>query len=155
MQMTLYWHSMLTHSALALLNISALLFIVEAFVKKIPLQKELVTTARWNLCIGAAITAVAIIRLYCRRYYTPFLLPGTAVLLVIALIPLAWKARQRWGYKPFAFGFIGGAIILSGQFWLQNQLLYYAGIAVLLAASIWNIWPKKSCNQCNVDGIKL
>ena len=61
MQMTLYWHSMLTHSALALLNISALLFIVEAFVKKIPLQKELLTTARWNLCIGAAITAVAII----------------------------------------------------------------------------------------------
>lgn len=84
--------------------------------------------------------------------YTPFLLPGTAVLLVIALIPLVWKARQRWGCKPFALGFVGAAVILSGKFWLQNQPLYSVGIALLLAASIWNVWPKaENCINCKVS----
>lgn len=81
--------------------------------------------------------------------YTPFLLPVTVVLLVIALAPLAWKAKRRWGYKPLLSGIAGTALILAGKFWLGNQPLYYVGIAILLAASIWNIWPKKeTCNHC-------
>jgi mercuric ion transport protein len=81
--------------------------------------------------------------------YTPFLLPVTAVLLVIALAPLAWKARQRWGYKPLLIGMLGAVMILAGKFEFDNQALYYAGIAVLLAASIWNIWSrKKNCHSC-------
>ncbi len=81
--------------------------------------------------------------------YTPFLLPVTAMLLAIALIPLVWKARQRRGYKPLLAGIAGTVLILAGKFWLENQPLYYAGIAVLLAASIWNIWPKKkACDSC-------
>lgn len=81
--------------------------------------------------------------------YTPFLLPVTAMLLAIALIPLAWKARQRRGYKPLLAGIAGTVLILAGKFWLENQPLYYAGIAVLLAASIWNIWTKKKeCDSC-------
>lgn len=81
--------------------------------------------------------------------YTPFLLPVTVVLLVIALVPLAWKAKQRRGYKPLLSGIVGTALILTGKFWLGSQPLYYAGIVILLAASIWNIWPKKEmCDHC-------
>lgn len=83
--------------------------------------------------------------------YTPFLLPVTAVLLLISLIPLVWKTRQRWGYRPIATGFMGAVLILYGKFWLLSQPLYYVGIAFLLVASIWNIWPrrkKEKCYQC-------
>jgi mercuric ion transport protein len=83
--------------------------------------------------------------------YMPFLLPVTAVLLFISLIPLIWKARQRWGYWPVATGFIGTTLILYGKLWLLSLLLYYTGIVILLVASIWNIWPrrkKKKCHRC-------
>lgn len=81
--------------------------------------------------------------------YTPFLLPVTAVLLVISLVPLVWKAKSRRGYRPLLIGVAGAGLILAGKFGLENQPLYYAGIAVLLAASIWNIWPqKKVCKNC-------
>ncbi|SER48001.1 hypothetical protein SAMN05421690_10306 [Nitrosomonas sp. Nm51] len=83
--------------------------------------------------------------------YTPFLFPVTAVLLLISLVPPVWKARQRWGYRPIAAGLIGSVLILYGKFWLLSQPLYYVGIAILLTASIWNIWPrwkKDKCYQC-------
>lgn len=73
--------------------------------------------------------------------YTPFLLPLTVLLLVVAIIPLAWKMQQRWGSKPLLTGLAGTALIMFGKFCLGSQPLYYAGIAILLAASIWNIWP--------------
>lgn len=81
--------------------------------------------------------------------YTPLLLPVTAVLLLISLIPLAWNARQRWGYRLVAAGFMGAVLILYGKFWLLNQPLYYVGIAILLAASIWNIWPRRKKEKCH------
>lgn len=83
--------------------------------------------------------------------YTPFLLPLTAAMLVVATMALAWRGRQRWGYGPLLFGAVGAALILLGKFWMDNQPVYYVGIAVLLAASGWNIWPvpetSKSCCQ--------
>lgn len=83
--------------------------------------------------------------------YTPFLLPVTAALLLISLLPLFWRAKQRWGYGPIAAGSMGAVLILYGKYWLLSQPLYYVGIAILLVASIWNIWPrrkKEKCHQC-------
>ena len=82
--------------------------------------------------------------------YTPFLLPLTASMLVVATVPLAWKVRQRWGYGPLLFGVVGAALILVGKFRMDEQPVYYAGIAVPLAASIWNLWPlpEKSKDCC-------
>lgn len=80
--------------------------------------------------------------------YTPFLLPVTAVLLFISLIPLVWKARQQWGCWPVATGLMGATLILYGKFWLLSQPLYYVGIAILLVASIWNIWPRRKKEKC-------
>lgn len=82
--------------------------------------------------------------------YTPFLLPVTILLLIVSAIPLAWKAQQRRGYKPLLAGLAGIAVILSGKFWIEDPPVYYAGIAILLAASIWNIWPKSGCSECRV-----
>lgn len=87
--------------------------------------------------------------------YTPFLFPVTGALLMSALIPLTWKARQRRGYTPLLTGIAGATLILFGKFGLDNQSLYYAGIAVLLAASVWNIWPKNNeCQTCHPESLQ-
>ena len=82
--------------------------------------------------------------------YTPYLLPVTAALLVLSLVPLKWKAKQRWGYNPLIAGILGAALILAGKFWIDYPALFYVGVALLLAASVWNIWPVKAsaCIAC-------
>ena len=83
--------------------------------------------------------------------YTPYLLPATVVLLVIALAALAWRARERRGYWPFYTGFAGACLLLAGKFWLAMPVLYYSGICILLGASLWNIWPvrNQNCKACD------
>ncbi len=81
--------------------------------------------------------------------YTPYLLPVTAVLLIASLIPLAWKAKQRRGYLPFVLGIAASALILCGKFYFQELGCFYIGVVLLIAASVWNLWPKKSsCGNC-------
>lgn len=81
--------------------------------------------------------------------YTPYLLPVTAVLLVVALFPLGWRARQRRGYLPLAVGTAAAFLVMGGKFYYSAAWMFYVGTGVLLAASVWNIWPKrKNCSAC-------
>lgn len=74
--------------------------------------------------------------------YTPYLLPLTAVFLLIAIAGLAFRAHSRRGYRPLLLGLVGSAILLAGKFGYDSDHAMYAGIAALVAASIWNTWPK-------------
>ena len=85
--------------------------------------------------------------------YTPFLLPFTAVFLLIAVAALAYRARQRRGYKPFLMGLLAGAILLIGKFHFDSDAAMYTGLSLLVAASLWNTWPRAqsagaSCQAC-------
>jgi len=81
--------------------------------------------------------------------YTPYLLPVTAVLLGLSLFSFIWKAEERRGYLPLALGIIAALLILSGKFYFEQSLMVYGGVSLLIAASIWNIWPKKgTCHHC-------
>jgi len=81
--------------------------------------------------------------------YTPYLLPVTAVLLIISLFPLVWKAKQRRGYLPFILGFLASVFIFMGKFQLDLAWMFYGGMVLLLTASIWNLWPKSAeCKAC-------
>ncbi len=86
--------------------------------------------------------------------YTPYLLPLTLAGLAVALWALAFRARARRGYGPFALGVVGGGVLLAGKFGLQNDGMMYAGIVFLIGASIWNAWPKRSgtCPACAPAG---
>jgi len=75
--------------------------------------------------------------------YTPFLLPAITVFLAITLLALAYRAKARRGYGPFWFGFMGSISVLVGKFIFDSELGLYSGIALLLGASIWNIWPRR------------
>ena len=73
--------------------------------------------------------------------YTPYLLPLTAVFVLIAVCALAYRAKQRRGYKPFLLGLAAGATLLAGKFHFDSDAAMYAGLAVLVLASLWNTWP--------------
>ena len=78
------------------------------------------------------------------------MLPLAGILLLLTLAPLGYKARARRGYGPLLAGIFGAGTILLGKFVWVFDVLLYAGLAALLGATVWNIWPQKtqSCPRC-------
>ena len=72
---------------------------------------------------------------------TSYLIPLTGVFLLIAVTALAYRARTRRGYGPAVFGTLAAGVILVGKFQFESNPLMYAGLALLVLASIWNNWP--------------
>ena len=86
--------------------------------------------------------------------YTPYLLPLTALFLVLTLGALGYRARDRRGFAPLALGVLAATIVLIGKFHLDSDVALYAGVALLVGASLWNAWPKparRSCPACVPD----
>lgn len=55
-----------------------------------------------------------------------YLLPFTAAILALALVALAFKAKERHGYKPLVLGVVGVVGILAGKFEWESKVLYTA-----------------------------
>lgn len=92
-------------------------------------------------------------------FKTTYLLPVTALFLLVAVGALAFRARSRRGYRPFALGLIASATVLIGKFVFTLDVAMYGGIVLLVAASIWNAWPRKAtdvnggvCPACAPEG---
>ena len=75
---------------------------------------------------------------------TVYLLPLTALFLVVAVGALAFRARRRRGHAPFCVGLAAAAILLIGKFALESTPALYGGITLLFGASLWNSWPVKT-----------
>lgn len=86
-----------------------------------------------------------------------YLLPLLAMLLVVALATLAFRARSRHGYGPFFIGVIASAGILIGKFKWESSAAVYAAAGLLLLSSVWNAWPRRSagCAACNPGGLQM
>lgn len=86
--------------------------------------------------------------------FTPYLLPLTALFLLLSLITLAYRAPARRGYGPLLLGAAAGALILIGKFIYDSEAALYSGILLLIGASIWNAWPRRqrSCPACVTVG---
>ncbi len=65
----------------------------------------------------------------------------TLAFLAVSLAALAFRARARRGYAPLAAGCIASLVVLIGKFGLGIDAMTYSGIAVLVLASVWNVWP--------------
>jgi hypothetical protein len=74
---------------------------------------------------------------------TAYLLPLTAITLLVAVAALGFRATGRRGYGPFAVGLVAAVLVVVGKFVSESSFLTYGGIALLIAASVWNSWPKK------------
>ena len=87
---------------------------------------------------------------------TRYLLPLTALFLVIALSFLAFRAPGRRGYGPFVAGVAASGLLMIGKFVFDSGVAMYAGVAGLMAASLWNSWPRKvpasGCASCSAPG---
>ena len=81
-----------------------------------------------------------------------WLLPLTAGALLLALAGLGYRARRRRGFGPLALGALAATGILLGKFALELNAAVYIGTALLVAASVWNSWPKKQAPACDACG---
>jgi hypothetical protein len=83
---------------------------------------------------------------------TTYLFPLTVGFLLVAVGTLGFRARNRHGFGPLATGRIAGLIVVVGKFYFESDPAMSGGIALLIAASVWNTWPKrrkkKSCPAC-------
>lgn len=74
--------------------------------------------------------------------------------LGVALIGLGYRARTRRGYGPLMVGALGAVSIVLSSLALESDLLTYGGAALLLGASVWNLWPvrqaKVTANCCPI-----
>src|SRR5258708_26937927 len=74
---------------------------------------------------------------------TTYLLPITIGFLVIALASLAFRATSRRGLGPFWIGVMAASGVVAGKFWLDSTAITYAGVGLLVVASVWNIIPRR------------
>ena len=88
---------------------------------------------------------------------TKYLLPLTFIFLALTTAALGFRASQRRGYGPLLLGVIAAAMSLAGKFYFEITQAVYAGVGLLIAASIWNSWPRRAipagseCVQIDFD----
>lgn len=75
---------------------------------------------------------------------TRYLLPLTAAFLAVTAVALGFRASRRHGYGPLWLGLVAAAVILSGKFYFDAAQATYAGVTLLIAASVWNSWPPRA-----------
>jgi hypothetical protein len=73
---------------------------------------------------------------------TAYLLPLTALALLLAVAALGFRATRRRGYGPFAMGLLAAIVLVVGKFVFDSDVAVYGAVAVLVVASLWNSWPK-------------
>jgi mercuric ion transport protein len=86
-----------------------------------------------------------------------YLLPLTVAFLAVAAAALSFRASRRHGYGPFWLGLVAAAVILTGKFYFDAAQAAYAGVGLLIAASVWNSWPHRAvitpvCPACVPTG---
>ena len=78
-----------------------------------------------------------------------YVLPISLALLLTTIGSLFLGAARRRRMGPFWLGFLGSGFILSGRFWFESLWTVAAGVALLIAASIWNARSKRfPCPAC-------
>ena len=90
---------------------------------------------------------------------TSVAMPLAAVFLAIALASLGHRARSRRGYGPLVLGSAGALGIFGGEFVFHSEALAYLGVPVLIVASLWHAWPRRTpardgCDTCAPAAVK-
>lgn len=101
-----------------------------------------VCPACWPAYAGAA-AALGLGPLLERRW----MVPAAALALGTAVAALLWKAPSRRGYGPAALGAAAAAAVLAGKFATGWPALTWTGAAALVAASLWNSWPRSAARR--------
>jgi hypothetical protein len=84
---------------------------------------------------------------------TKYLLLVTVAFLSITAAALGFRASRRHGYGPLWLGLVAAAVILTAKFYFAASQAAYSGVGLLIAASVWNSWPRRAvitpvCSAC-------
>lgn len=84
--------------------------------------------------------------------HTVHLLPLTVGTLLLAVGALGFRAGRRRGYGPLVLGLLATFLVLVGKFAIALPWMVYAGVSLLVGASVWNSWP---VGTARVDLVQL
>lgn len=73
--------------------------------------------------------------------YTPFVLPGMALLSAVGLFGLFYRARTRRGLAPFWLGVAATAVLFAGCLVPDFHLSLVVAGVLFMGAALWNAWP--------------
>jgi mercuric ion transport protein len=84
-----------------------------------------------------------------------YVLPLTLTFMTIAIGSLYVGAAARRGLGPFRLGLVAAASIAGGKFWFDSLPAIYFGVALLVAAAVWNAIPNRNtCPACKAAATK-
>lgn len=106
------------------------------------------------ICVAANATVLGSLGL-AEAASAPWMRGLAAAAVVAAVGLLGWRAERRRGYRPFALGCAGGVLVLAELMHRHDpvrahhaaphpQWPVWTGIALLVAASLWNAWPRRA-----------
>jgi hypothetical protein len=75
---------------------------------------------------------------------TAYLLPLTIFFIAVSVGALGFRANRRRGYGPFLVGILASVVLVAAKFVFDSDVAVYGAVVGLVAASIWNSWPRKS-----------
>ena len=71
------------------------------------------------------------------------LVPLIALFLAVGLASVAWSTRSHRRAGPLVATVLGSAAVVLGRIVWSASSLVYGGVALLVAASLWNVWLKR------------
>lgn len=106
----------------------------------------LLPSAACPACITAyagALAALGVGFFFNARVQMPLIL----VFLALSLASIAWSIRSHRRPGPLVAALVGSAAVLIGRLTWSLPPVVYAGVALLLGASLWNLWLKRPTRQ--------
>ena len=89
-----------------------------------------------------------------------FIRPLLVGLLALAIASFAWSAKLHRHWWVVVAGFIGGALVYIGRYYLgfdelwMNQAATWAGTGVLIGTALVNLRLKRDCPSCAKNPVK-
>ncbi len=142
------WHPILVHYTVALLSISAILFLVAFCFPRLSYRDTLLTTARVNLWLGAAITLVTImtgfyafdtvahddVSHHAMVNHRDWALHTAVAFLALALWQMTRVSQQRYR-ALFLMLILGATAALVVTAYKGGELVYRYGVGVMALPS--------------------
>lgn len=102
----------------------------------------LLPVAHCPACIGAyfaLLSAVGLGFLATEQVLAPLI----AVFLVFGVGTVAWSTRSHRRLGPLIVTLLGSAAVVGGRLIWNVPAVLYSGVALLIGASLWNLWLKR------------
>jgi len=139
------WHPIFVHFTVALVSVSALLYLVGFVTARHKLGQELLVTARWCLWLGALVAIATVIAGFIAYYTVAHDTPSHHAMtehrnwaiatFIIILCVASWSAWLYYKEKSLSWMFIVAMLIAAGLVtttaWYGAEVVYRFGVGVI------------------------